>query len=54
MPNLGPKSVEKSPIMYSIKVAILDSLHGKNPPNNDYKNLAYFKRFDTESTLTEI
>ena len=39
-------SVEKAPIMYSIKAAILDSLHGKNPPNNesaDCKNLACFK-----------
>ena len=39
------KSVEKAPIMYSIKSAILDSLHGKDPPNNesdDYKNLEHF------------
>ena len=38
--NLGPKSVEKI-------AAILDSLRGKDPPNNesdDYKNLAYFQR----------
>ena len=32
-------------IMYSIKAAILDSLYGRNPPNNesdDFKNLAHF------------
>ena len=37
----NPKSAEKAPIMYSIKAAILDSLCGKNPPNNgsdDYQN----------------
>ena len=42
----GLKSVKKAPIMYSIKAAILDSLHGNNPPNNesaDCKNLACFK-----------
>ena len=41
----GLKCVEKAPIMYSIKSAILDSLHGKDPPNNesdDYRNLAHF------------
>ena len=38
--------MEEAPIMYSIKAAILDSLHGKSPPNNesaDCKNLACFK-----------
>ena len=42
----GLNSVEKAPIMYSIKAAILDSLHGRNAPNNesaDCKNLAHFR-----------